>query len=171
MPNKKNVASLADLKEKVAKAKSIVLMNYQGLTVAQQTKLRSEVKSAGGEFVVAKNTLVNIALNKPELKDALGGQTGVLFSYTDEVGALKKLVEFVKANEKPELKMGVMSDKALSKAEVMELSKLPGKEQLIGMLMARLQGPATGMVNVLNAGVRNLVYALNAIKSKKEASN
>jgi large subunit ribosomal protein L10 len=171
MPNKKNIASLADLKEKVAKAKSIVLMNYTGLTVAQQTKLRVEVKAAGGEFIVAKNTLVNLALNKPELKDALGGQTGVLFSYTDEISALKKLVEFAKANEKPELKMGVMTDKVLSNAEVMELSKLPSKEQLIGMLMARLQGPAYGMVNVLTAGMKNLVYALNALKSKKEVSN
>lgn len=171
MPNTKNVASLVDLKEKVAKSKSVVLVNYAGLTLGQQTKLRAELKAAGGEFVVAKNTLINLAINKAELKDDLQGQTGVLFSYEDEVGALKKLVEFAKANEKPELKMGLMVDKILTKADVMELSKLPGKEELIGMLLNRLQGPAYGLVNVLNAGMRNLVYALEAVRKQKETSN
>lgn len=171
MPNTKNIASLVDLKEKVAKAKSIVLVNYAGLTVAQQTKLRLEIKSAGGEFVVAKNTLMNLALNKDGLKEDLQGQTGVLFSYVDEVSALKKLVEFAKANEKPELKTGIMVDKILSKFDVIELSMLPGKEELISMLISRLQGPAYGLVNVFTAGMRNVIYALSAVGKKQATSN
>ncbi len=169
-PNAKNQASLVELKEKVAKAKSIVLMNYAGLTVKQQTKLRAALREAGGEFVVAKNTLVNIALGKDELKKDLEGQTGVLFSYNDEVSALKKLVEFAKENEKPEIKTGLMLDKVLTKTDVIALSKLPSKPELISMLLNRLQGPASGLVNVLNAGVRNLVYALEAVRKQKEAT-
>ena len=168
MPKAKNVKQLDELKDKVGKAKSIFFTNYAGLNLGSQTKLRAEMKAAGGEMVVAKNTLINIVLNQPELKSDLEGQTAVIFSYEDEVGALKKLVEFVKANEKPELKRGFMDGKVLTKEEVLALSKLPGKPELISMLLNRLQGPATGLVGVMTAGMRNLVYAIEAIRKQKE---
>lgn len=167
-PNAKNTAQLADLKDKFAKAKSVVLTSYTGLTVAEQTTLRADLKSAGGEFVVAKNTLLRIVLGKEELNKSLQGQTGVLFSYDDEISALKKLVEFVKTKEKPEIKEGLLADKILTRQDLMELAKLPGKNELIAMLLGHLQGPATGLVNVLQAGVRNLVYVLEAVRKHKE---
>ena len=170
MPNAKNVANLQTLKDKFAKAKSVIFTNYTGLTVADQTKLRADIKAAGGEMIVAKNTLLYKVIGKEALKDALQGQTGTIFCYEDEVAPLKKVVEFAKTHEKPELKEGLLADKILSKIEVIALSKLPGKPELIGMLLSRLQGPAYGLVNVLNAGMRNLVYALEAIRKQKEAA-
>lgn len=169
MPNTKNTSQLELIKEKLGKAKSVVLTNYSGLTVNEQNKLRSELTAAGGEYVVAKNTLFKIALDKEELNSDLEGQTAVLFSYEDEVNPLKKLFEFIKKLEKPEVKKGLMNDKVLSKEEVIELSKLPGKDQLIATVISRLQGPSYGLVNVLNAGIRNLVYAVEAIRKQKEA--
>jgi large subunit ribosomal protein L10 len=162
MPNAKNVAQVKLLEEKVARAKAVYLTNYAGLSVKQQTKLRSELKQNGGEFIVAKNTLLARTLGKEELRPSLSGQTGVLLSYDDEVKALKVLVKFCKDNNLPELKEGIVGGSVMSVDQVQALSKLPGKEELIAMMLNRINAPATKLVGVLNAGVRDLVYALSA---------
>jgi large subunit ribosomal protein L10 len=118
---------------------------------------------------VAKNSLMHIAFGKKEeMKDSFTGMNGVLLSYDDAVAPIKALFDFHKKSEKLTVKKGVMDDKVLSEAQVEELSKLPSKNELIATLISRLQGPAYGLVNVLQAGPRNLVYALNAIANKKE---
>ena len=167
MPNQRNIKSLRELEEKLAKAKSVVITNYAGLSVKQQTKLRSELKKAGGEFVVAKNTLIARLLNKESLKQSLQGQTGILLSYDDEVSALKELVKFAKDTNLPEIKDGVMGEQVLNHDEVMKLSKLPGKEELIAKLMGSLKAPGNNLAMVLNAAVRDLVYALSAVAKKQ----
>lgn len=168
MPSAKNTAQLQVLEEKVQKAKSVVFTNYAGLNLSQQTKLRAELKQSGAEFLVAKNTLLNRVLKNDELKSALEGQTGVVFSYEDEVGGIKKVVEFAKTAEKPEIKIGWMAGKLLSLEEIKAIAKLPSKLELIATLISRLQGPAYGLVNVLQANARNLVYAVKAIEEKKK---
>lgn len=170
MPNTKNVAVVKDLEEKFSRAKSVVLTNYAGLTVKQQTKLRTELKKAQGELIVAKNTLVARVLGKDELNQSLQGQTGVLFSYGDEISALKALVQFAKDNNLPEIKQGLLNGVVYSQNQVIELSKLPGKDELIAMLLGRLNAPASKLVGVLTGVTRNLVYGLNAIAEKKKAS-
>lgn len=167
MPSKKNQTQFDLLKEKAEKAKSVVVTDYAGLTVSQQTKLRSELRKAGGEFIVGKNTLLRLALKKDELNDSLQGQSGVLFSYEDEISPLKALVKFIKETEKPVLKAGLLAGKVLSIKDIQEYAKLPGKEELIGMLINRIQGPAYGLVTVLSASMKNLVYALKDLENKK----
>ena len=97
----------------------------------------------------------------------------LVISYEDEVSALKKLFEFKDEVEKLEIKQGLLMDdgkiKILSREEIEQLSRLPGKNELMVMLIQRLQGPASGLVNVLNAGPRNLVYALQAIADQEQA--
>ena len=167
MPNAQNLQKVEILKEKVAKAKSLAIVDYSGTSANDQIKLRSEVTKAGGEMLVAKNTLIDIAIGKGKLSDSLEGMNAVVFSYNDAVAALKKLFAFHKDEDKLEIKQGFMDDKVLSIEEVKALSELPGKDELISMLINRLQSPATGMVNVLKAGTRDLVYALKAIADKK----
>ncbi|NCQ65983.1 MAG: 50S ribosomal protein L10 [Candidatus Pacebacteria bacterium CG_4_10_14_3_um_filter_34_15] len=167
MPNVKNLQQVELLKTKIAKAKSIAIVDYSGTSANDQVKLRSEVTAAGGEVLVAKNTLIDIAVGKGKLTDSLEGMNAIVFSYNDAVAAIKSLFNFQKDASKLEIKQGFMDDKVLSADEVKSLSKLPGKNELISMLISRLQSPATGLVNVLKAGPRNLVYALNAIVDKK----
>lgn len=167
MPNAKNIAQVKELEEKVARAKSIILTDYTGLTVKQQTKLRAALKSAGGEFVVAKNTLLARVIGKEELNQSLQGQTGVLFSYEDEVKALKELVKFSKDSNLPQIKEGVLEGRVLSHNQVIDLSKLPGKEELIATMLGSLKAPGNNLVSVLQASVRDLVYALSAYAKKK----
>lgn len=170
MPNTKNIAQVKELEEKVARAKSIILTNYAGLTVKQQTKLRAALKSAGGEFIVAKNTLLARVIGKEELNQSFQGQTGVLFSYEDEVKALKELVKFAKDSNLPEIKEGVLEGRVLTQNQVVELSKLPGKEELIAQMLGSLKAPGNNLVSVLKAGIRDLTYVLSSYMKKKAES-
>lgn len=170
MPNKHNQSQVTLLQEKLGQAKSAVIVEYSATSVNQQNKLRAELREVGGEMYVSKNTLIDIAIGKGKLSKSLEGMNAVVFSFQDEVSALKKLFAFHKDSDKLTIKEGVMADKVLSVDEVEALSKLPGKNELIATLISRINGPAYGLVNVLNAGTRNLVYALKAIADKQANS-
>ena len=167
MPSQKNVSQVDIIKDKIAQAQSTVVVDYQGTTVNDQVKLRSALRQAGGEMFVTKNTLIDVAAGKGQLADSLSGMNALVFSYQDAVAAIKKLFEFHKETDKLTIKQGLYEGKVLSAAEVETLSQLPSKNELIATLISRLQGPAYGLVNVLQAGPRNLVYALKAIADKK----
>jgi large subunit ribosomal protein L10 len=145
----------------------LVIADYAGTTVKEQVQLRSSIKKAGGELLVAKNRLLDIAVGKGKLSDSLHGMNAIVVAYQDPVGPVKALFEFHKKTEKLTIKQGYMDEKVLSQEEVVALSKLPSKNELIMKLMMIVRSPATGLVNVLNATPRNLVYALNAVKEKK----
>ena len=171
MPNQKNISAVASLQEKLNKAKSVVLANFKGLKVIQLQDLKKQVKQAQGEFTVAKNTLFKIALKnlKFELPPDfdIKEETGVLFSYFDEVSPLKKLVAFAKALNLPTLKFGFLGKAYMPEAQVSELSKIPPREVLLGQLVGNLNSPALCMVWALKGNLTKLVTALNDYKSKK----
>ncbi len=172
MPSDKKVQSVAALQEKAQKAKSVFFANYAGMNVKEQQELRREIKKAGGEVVIAKNRLVDVALGRPAgLADKMISQIFTLFSYNDEVSALKVLAKFADDNKKPVIHAGFFEGKVMNEAEVIALSKTPGKDELIATVLRTIKGPAYGLRNVLEAGPRNLVYALSAIKSQKEKGN
>lgn len=163
MPSQKNQQLVETIKAKLDQAKSVVIVDYSGTSVNDQTKLRSMLREAGGEILVTKNTLISVAAGKDELRKSLDGMNALVFSFEDEVAAIKALFEFQTQENKLEIKQGLMGDKVLSLAEVETLSKLPGKNQLITTLISRIQGPSYGLMNVLQANTRNLVYVLKAI--------
>jgi large subunit ribosomal protein L10 len=167
MPNKHNQDQVALIQDKLSKAKSAVVVDYSGTSGSDQVALRTSVRDAGGEVIVTKNTLMDIAIGKGKVSDSLTGMNALVFSYSDAVAAVKALFNFHKDNEKLEIKQGIMDDKVLSPKEVEALSKLPGKDELVATLISRIQGPSYGMVNVLSATTRSLVYALKAISEKK----
>jgi len=167
MPNQHNQAQVKILLEKVSRAKSMAIVDYSGTGVNDQVALRRQLKAVNGEFFVTKNTLIDIALGKDQYTDSLNGMNGVVFSFGDEVSAIKELFAFQKTSEKLTIKQGWVEGKVLSADQVKALSQMPGKTELISMLLARLQSPGQGMVNVLKATQRNLVYALQAIADKK----
>lgn len=167
MPNSRNTASLESLKEKISTAKSAVIVEYAGTSVNDQTELRRKLKAAGGEFIVAKNTLLNLGLGElPEFKEALNGMNALVLSYDDEVAAVKVVFDFQKETEKLTVKVGLLEGKPLDAEAVEELSKIPGKNELIASVIRSLNSPAAGLVNVMKAGTRDLVYVLKAIAEK-----
>ncbi len=172
MPSSQNLAAVKNLKEKLDKAKSVVLADYAGLPVNLQQELRAQVVEAGGELIVAKNTLLKIAaqeLNYPveDLADSFTGPTITLFSYDDPIAPLKTLAEFADNNELPTIKAGYLNKEALTKEQLNQLSKLPSKIELIAKTVGTIKAPLTGFVNVLSGNLRNLVFALKAIEKKK----
>ncbi len=180
MPNLKNQTQIADISEKLAKAKNAVFTSYAGLSVADQVTLRAKIKLAGGELNVVKNTLVRRALSdrletaeQATLEQALQGPTAVVYGYEDVVTPTKALVEFAKEHEVMSMKLGVMfnesgkADSVLTADQVVALSKLPGKQELLAQLVGQLNAPITGFVNVLQGNIRKLVYVLKAIEDKK----
>ena len=169
MPNQQNQDQVKNLTELMASAKSVTVVDYSGTGVNDQVKLRRLLKEVGSDMLVTKNTLIDLAAGKGKLTDSLTGMNAVIFSNQDEVAGIKVLFEFHKETEKLEIKQAIMGDKVLSPSEVEALSKLPGKKELISMLISRIQGPAYGLVNVLKAGQRDLVYVLKAIAEKQPA--
>lgn len=167
MPNKHNQQQVEIIQEKLSRAKSVAVVDYSGTNVKEQVELRSSLMDAGSEMFVTKNTLIDIAAGKGKLTDSLSGMNAIVLCYEDAVAGLKKLFEFQKKTNKLTIKQGLYEDRVMSASEIETLSKLPSKEELISTLISRLQGPAYGLVNVLKAGQRDLVYALKAVAEKK----
>ena len=172
MPSQKKLDQVKDLQQKLKQAKSVVLADYRGLSVNLQQDLRKQVKQVGGELLVIKNTLLKIALKneKYSLKPLLDSFTGpiiTLLAYEDEIAPLKALADFSKDHQLPKIKAGFLSKKALTKNQIEALAKLPTKVELLSKTVATIKAPLSGILNVLSGNLRNLIYALEAIKTQK----
>ena len=162
-----NIAKKAVLVEEVTakfnEATSVVIVDSRGLTVEQDTVLRKQLREAGVEFKVIKNSILRRAAQSAGLEglDAVfTGPTAVAFSNDDAVAPAKVLNDFAKEAEALEIKGGVVEGKVSSKDEIIALAKLPNREGMLSMLLSVLQAP-----------VRNVAYALNAVvESKEEAA-
>lgn len=154
-----------------AKTGVVVVAHYAGLTVAQMTRLRSEMRSAGGQVKVAKNRLVKLALEGTDAKgiaDLLKGPTCLAFS-ADPIAAPKIAVKFAKANEKFVILGGSMGSTVLDAKGVSSLADLPSLDGLRGKLIGLLQAPASKIARTLNEPGAQLARVFGAY-GKKEAA-
>jgi large subunit ribosomal protein L10 len=161
---------VTNLKVKLDKAAGLVLTDYHGLSVAQMQELKKELKASDAEFTVAKNTLISRASKQSDTaipQENLEGPTAILFSFGDPIEPIKKLAEFIKKYELPSIKLGFFEGRQLTKEAVLELSRIPGKNELYAKVVGSLNSPISGLVNTLNGNIRNLVYALEQIKNAK----
>jgi large subunit ribosomal protein L10 len=163
--------SVKQLEERLGKIKSVVFTNFDGLTVKEATELRNELRSNQIEYTVIKKTLLKVALKKAGLTnvsiDEYRGGMGMAFGYEDEVAAAKTLSVFAKKHPALKLIGGIYNSKTLNKEEVATLAALPTKEELLSKLVWLFNYPVSGFVNVLAGSMKNLLYALTAIKEKK----
>lgn len=158
------------LKEKLAKASSVVLTDYHGLSVPQMQELKNELKALEAEFSVVKNTLLSRAARqagKALPSEELKGPTAAFFSFKDPIEGIKKLFEFIKKYELPAVKAGLFESKVLDKEAIVALSKIPSRNELYARVVGSLNSPIYGIVGVLNANLRNLVYTIDQIKNQK----
>lgn len=151
------------LSEKLAKAKSVVFTDYRGLSMKQLSELRNKLREADAEFTVAKNTLLSRALPA----SSLDGPTAVLFAYDDEFSPIKILVKALKDAGIGKVKLGFLGQELLDESKIMQLASLPSKDELQAKTVGVLVAPLQGMVGVLQANLRNLVYALSEIQKSK----
>jgi large subunit ribosomal protein L10 len=159
------------LHDVIAKTGVVVVAHYAGLTVAQMTRLRSDMRSAGGQVKVAKNRLVKLALEGTDAKgiaDLLKGPTCLAYS-ADPIAAPKIAVKFAKANEKFVILGGAMGATVLDVRGVNSLADLPSLDELRGKLIGLIQAPASKIARTLNEPGAQLARVFAAYGNKEAA--
>ncbi|WP_042453932.1 50S ribosomal protein L10 [Neobacillus dielmonensis] len=149
-----------EIAEKLKASVSTIVVDYRGLSVAEVTELRKQLREAGVEFKVYKNTMTRRAAEAAGLEGlnaALTGPNAIAFSAEDVVAPAKILNDFAKKNEALELKAGVIEGNVATVEEVKALAELPSREGLLSMLLSVLQAP-----------IRNLALAAKAVADQKE---
>jgi large subunit ribosomal protein L10 len=145
---------------KLKESTCTIVTDYRGLNVAQVTELRRQLREAGVEFQVIKNTLVRRATSNAELSaldEYLSGPTAIAFSKDDVVTPAKILTDFAKKNDKLEVKGGVVEGQVVGYDQIKALADLPSREGLLSMLLSVLQAP-----------MRNFALAVKAVAEKQE---
>lgn len=157
---------VAALRERLGKARIMILTSPRGLSVAEATDLRRKMRAQVGEYKVAKNTLMRRAVDDTgyaSIKPLLEGQTALVFGYEDPVAITKAVVAYAKdSNEKIEIRGGVLDGALLSVQEVQSLAKLGSMDQLRAQLIGLMQAPAQALVRLLNEPGASLARALRA---------
>ena len=139
--------------EDVKDAQSVVLVDYRGLTVAQDTELRKQLREAGVIYKVCKNTMMKRAFEGTEfagLEEYLDGPSAMAVSKEDATAPARIICKFAKTAEALEVKAGVVEGTVYDAAGINELSKIPSREELISKLLGSLQSPITNLARVLN---------------------
>lgn len=173
---------VANLVEKIAKSKSIAFVDYHGLGAKAIGELRTKIKEAGGELNVTKNTLLSRALQsthyplptspakrgEPTTHYPLSDPTAAVFAFEDEIAPIKAIADLAKSLGFPKFKFGFFGKTAITAAGLEEISQIPGREALQAKVVGALSSPIYGIVSVLSANLRNMVFALDQIRTQKE---
>ena len=170
MPSEKNQDELAQLTEKLDKAKAVYFTDFLGLDVSSITELRSEFFKASIEFKVAKNTLLKLAaknINLEGLDDFLVGSTAIAISYDEPTAPAKVLKKFTEDHEKPGVKAILFDGEVLDGSEYLKFATLPTKDELLTKLVLMLNSPITILARTLSGSMTNFVNGLNNLKNTK----
>ncbi|HIX06355.1 MAG TPA: 50S ribosomal protein L10 [Candidatus Fournierella pullicola] len=150
-------AYVAELKEKIANSVAGVVVDYKGINVADDTKLRKELREAGVEYFVVKNTMLRLAISGTELEgmnEVLEGTTALAIAKEDRIAAARILCKFADASkDKFSVKAGYMDGKLMEKASVEEIAKLPGLEGMLSMFAGALTSTLSGLAVAMQAYV------------------
>lgn len=170
---KQKTESISKLKDKVAKSKMVVFTTFarvgeKGLNVSKMRELKKGLKTVSSEYLVTKKTLTDKALKDAKIKniDVFGfnGSLGVVFGDGDEAAIAKNLYQFSRTN--PSLKFfgGIFAKEFISADQFIQLAKLPSRDVMLARAVGMIGYPLSGLANVLQANIRNLVLVLANIK-------
>lgn len=157
------IEKVKEIKDKFERANCIVLADYQGVNVEQDTQLRKSMRDSGVEYKVYKNRLVKIVaeeLGYDFLVEYLEGATSIAFGYDDIISPAKILNDFSEKSGKISLKVGIVEKEFYDNDKIKKLAKIPSREVLISKLLGSIKSPLS-----------NLAYVLNAVKESKESQN
>lgn len=145
---------VAEIKEKLEKAQAVVLAKYQGLTVEEDTLLRKNLREAGVEYKVYKNTLVTLAAKELGIEgvaEYLEGPVSIAFGYDDVTAPARILNDFAKDHKALELKAGIVDGELYDSAKIQQLATIPSKEVLIAKLLGSIKSPISSFARVISA--------------------
>ena len=179
--NKNNKQSLAfqakkdlvvSLTPRLKNASSVVFVNYTGLSVTLQQKLKSELKAIGSDMTVVKNTLIRRAgkeagiLEDVLTDEVLSGQTALILTEGDAVATIQVIGKFVKENQVPQFKIGIVDGNLQDKNALVKISTLPTKDVLYSQVVGSLMSPMYGLVGTLNGNMQKLLYILKEVSTR-----
>ena len=144
---------VAEISEQIKDAQSIVVVDYRGLTVEQDTVLRRSLREAGVAYKVYKNTFINFAIKGTEfegLAEYLEGPTAIAISKDDATAPARVISKFAKNAPKLEVKGGVVEGTGYDAAGIAKVAAVPSREELLGKLLGSIQSPITNLARVLN---------------------
>ena len=165
MPTPRKSAEIDQLEQKLREASAAIVADYRGLSVAEIGTLRGQLRPAGVEFRVAKNTLTLIAAKRAGIEgldDLLVGPTAIAFAGDDVAAAARVLGDFARTSRILTIKGALMGGLRMNPEQVGQLAALPAKPQLQATLAGTIQGPLAGFVGILNGALSSLAYTLDA---------
>ena len=170
-PKNKKEKELNALKKDLAEATNLIVAQFKGITVAQDTELRGKIRATNSKYRVVKNTLARIAAKGTPaegLTKSLDGSTSIAYNNSDPVALAKALTAYAKANPVFVFKAGMVEGRVVNIADLGAIASLPSKEELIVKILFLLNSPAQGITTAVNGVARNLAVVLGqAIEQKK----
>jgi len=164
---------ISELKDKIAKQKAMVFVGIAGLKVNDLFDLRKRLKKVNASLVVVKKTLIDLAFKEQGIefnKKLLEGQPAVIFGFEDEISPAKIAHQFSLKNENLKILGGYFDSEFKKKEEVIALAQLPSKQELLSRLVGSVLSPMSGLLNVLQGNIRNLIYVLKRIEEIKRTA-
>jgi large subunit ribosomal protein L10 len=162
-----------NLTEELKAANSAVLINFAGMGVKKQQELKKRLAKIDAKMIVVKNTLFKLAGEKAKIPSevlndtVLTGQTAVILTEKDPISPLQVLSEFAKEFDIPQLKVGIIEGYFQNEEQLIELSKLPGKDALVSQVVGAIAAPMYGLIGTLEGNLQKLVFVLNQAKNQK----
>jgi large subunit ribosomal protein L10 len=164
---------IAEVKDKISRAKGMYFADFSGITVEEITELRRDFRKSNIDYRVVKNTLARKALETMSGYDKvipkLIGHTGIAFGYDDPVAPAKIIKKFRDKYNKFNVKVCVVEQQVFGGTQLDEIAKLPSRKELIASILGSVQAPISGIVGAINGVMRELVYVIDAIEKKKAA--
>ncbi len=157
------------LREDLSNQKAVVVVGFKGLTGEDASSMRREIRQAGAKIFITRKTLAKIAFDEKGIDlDPLSfeGEVGFVFGFNDSIETVKTVYQFIK-EEKISALGGVMEGKVLSADEVLEIAKLPSREELLSKLLGTMSAPMGGFLQVLQGNIKGLLYILANAKQDK----
>lgn len=171
MPNPEKVKKVAELTELFKGSPTLAVTDYMGLTVAEMTELRRDLREADITYLVAKNTLLKLAAKEAgqeRINDYLEGPTAIAFAAADPGKMAKLIYDYGKKYEKPAIKALVIDDVLYEAADAERIAKLPGREELLARVVGVVTAPLQNFIGTLDGIVRELIGTIEAMKKKIE---
>ena len=156
-----------DLKEKIARQKAIIFVDFSGLRVKDLSNLRKKLKAANSELKVTKKTLLDLVFKKTGLAieaKKIKGEIALIFGYNDGLSLAKMIYQFSETNPNLKILGGFFEKKFREAEEIITLAQLPTREELLAKLVGTIFAPVSNLVNVLQGNIKGLIYALSGIK-------
>lgn len=166
---------VAEMRDRLARSQAIFLTDFTGLDVKAMTRLRREVKKVNGEFLVVKNRLLRRAMaetNMPDVSTHLTGPTGIVFGDETVVGAARVVADFAEQNDaRPVFKIGVLESTVLEPDDIVRVSRLPSREELLSQVAGALGGPMSAFVAAVGGKAQEMAGLVEALREALESQD